>query len=126
MLGLCLFCLKTISGNHFTPYRVFGCAWKIWSNEKSFPLTVKRSHFSRKINYTLILPSNDFQDSDREREGEKKEYKGPKPISPQLHPTHQRERGATPPHTQTPVRSPPHFDEQRCRTRSTQPHLRPL
>ena len=63
---------------------------------------------------------------EREREGEKKEHKGPKPISPQLHPTHQRERDATPPHMQTLVQGPPHSDEQCHLTRSTQPHLHPL
>ena len=36
-----LFRLKMNSGKQFTPCYVFGCAWKIWSNGKSFPLTVK-------------------------------------------------------------------------------------
>ena len=107
------------------------CVWPRMENLvkwKIIYVDCKITHFSHKINYTLILPSNDFQDSQRERERgrEKKEHKGPKPISPQLHPTHQRERDATPPHTQTPVRGPPHSDEQRRRTRSTKPHLRPL
>ena len=41
LLRLRLFCLKSISGNYFTPYHAFGCAWKIWSNGQSFSLIVK-------------------------------------------------------------------------------------
>ena len=83
-LRLHLFRLKMDSGKQFTPYHVFGCAWKIWSNGKTFPLTVKRTHFSRKVNYTLILPLNDFQDSHRERERERRKSTGvrnPSPLS---------------------------------------------
>ena len=36
-----LFWLQTISGNNFTPHRVFGYAWKIEFSEKAFHLTVK-------------------------------------------------------------------------------------
>ena len=36
-----LFWLQTISGNHFTPHRIFGCAWKIKFSGKAFHLTVK-------------------------------------------------------------------------------------
>ena len=99
------------------------CVWLRMKNlvkRKIIFVDCKITHFSHKINYTLILPSNDFQDlqteREREREREKKEHRGSKPISPQLHPTYQRERDAAPPHTQTPIRGPPHSDEQRHRT----------
>ena len=36
-----LFWFQTISGYHFTPYRVSGCAWKIEFSRKAFHLTVK-------------------------------------------------------------------------------------
>ena len=39
---------------------MFGCAWKIWSNKKLFPLTVKYPPHTRKSFYTLILTSNYF------------------------------------------------------------------
>ena len=48
------------SGKQFTPCRVFGCAWKIWSNGKSFPSTVKYPPHKCKSFYTFILPSNHF------------------------------------------------------------------
>ena len=59
-LRLRLFWLKMDSGKQFTPYRVFGYAWKIWLNGKSFPLTIKYPPHTRKSFYTLILPSNHF------------------------------------------------------------------
>ena len=72
----------------------------------------KITHFSRKINYTLILTTNDFQDSEREREREReRESKGvwnPSPLSStprtneretQLHPT--RRRRSEVPHNPT-------------------------
>ena len=57
---MCLFQLKMYSGKQFTPCRVFGCAWKIWSNGKSFPSTVKYPPHKCKSFYTFILPSNHF------------------------------------------------------------------
>ena len=49
------------SGKQFTPCCVFGCVWKIWSNGKSFSLTVKYPPHTRKSFYTFILPTNHFQ-----------------------------------------------------------------
>ena len=40
LLRLRLFWYKTISGNDFTPYCVFGYAWKIKFSGKAFQLTV--------------------------------------------------------------------------------------
>ena len=59
-LRLRLFWLKMDSEKQFTSCRVFGCTWKIWSNEKLFPLTVKYPLHTRKSFYTFILPSNHF------------------------------------------------------------------
>ena len=43
------------SGKQFTPYHVFGCAWKIWSNGKPFPLTVKYPPYKCKSFYLQII-----------------------------------------------------------------------
>ena len=69
---------KTISGNGFTPHCVFGCAWKIEFSGKQFHLTVCFMALTRKIFYTSIFPSNDFQtqtrrEREREREREHEE-----------------------------------------------------
>ena len=55
---MCLFQLKMYSGKQFTPCHVFGRAWKIWSNRKLFPLTVKWACLKCKIDYRSILPTN--------------------------------------------------------------------
>ena len=55
-----LFRLKMDWGKQFTPCCVFGCAWKIWSNRKLFPLTVKWACLKCKIDYRSILPTNHF------------------------------------------------------------------
>ena len=58
IIRLYLFRLQTISGNPFTPFRVFGCTWKIeffiYFDHKIRPLT-------RKMNAAFVLPSNHFQ-----------------------------------------------------------------
>ena len=74
-----LFCLKSILGNYFTRCCLFGCAWKFWSNGKSFPLIVKYGWLKCKIDYKSILPSKHFpkknknkkstEPREREREG---------------------------------------------------------
>ena len=70
IIRLYLFRLQTISGNPFTPFRVFGCTWKIeffiYFDHKIRPLT-------RKMNAAFVLPSNHFQAhrrAKRERESE--------------------------------------------------------
>ena len=91
LLRLRSFQLKTNSGITFTSLCVFGSNRKYGQMENQLHVDYKITHFSRKINYTLILSSNDFQDSERERERER-EHRIPKPISPQLHPlTNERE-----------------------------------
>ena len=60
-LRLHLFWCKTNSRNHFTLLCLFGYTWKIWSNRKSFLLTVKYPPHTRKSFYTFILPTNHFQ-----------------------------------------------------------------
>ena len=90
-----------------------------------------------KINYTLtiksptsavksITPSFYLQmisRTQRERERESIGVRNPSPLS-STHST-MRERCNSTPHTDAGLRSP-HSDEQRRRTRSTQPHLHPL
>ena len=51
--------------------------WKIQSNRKWFPLTVKYQAFKCKIIYTCILPSNDFRTQtlkEREKKSKKREW----------------------------------------------------
>ena len=60
-LRLHLFWCKTNSRNHFTLLCLFGYTWKIWSNRKSFLLTVIYPPHTRKSFYTFILPTNHFQ-----------------------------------------------------------------
>ena len=59
-------------GKYFTSWGVFGLAKKLkW---KSFSLIVKYQGLKCKIDYTCILPSNDFQfypNTERERERER-------------------------------------------------------
>ena len=55
-LGVHLFWLQTILGNHFAPYRVFGCARKI----------VLRFYF----HFKLFLDSDVERERERERERE--------------------------------------------------------
>ena len=50
-----MFWCKTISGNHFTLLCLFGCACKIWSNGKSFPLTIKYLPHIRKSFYLQTI-----------------------------------------------------------------------
>ena len=78
-LRLRLFCLKSISGNHFTPSCVFGCAWKIWSNGKSFSLTVKCGWLKCKIDYRSILPSNHFQEKKKKKTEPRERERGRSP-----------------------------------------------
>ena len=66
-----MFRRKSISRNHCTPCRVFGCTWKIWSNGKSFPLTVKCGWLKCKIDYRSILPSNYFKKKKHQTEKER-------------------------------------------------------
>ena len=70
-----LFHLKIISGNHFTPCHVFGCAWKFWSNRKSFSLTVKCAWLKCKIDYKSILPSNQFRKKKKKAPNQERERK---------------------------------------------------
>ena len=72
-LRLHLFWRKTISGNDFTPHRVFGCAWKIEFFEKAFHLTVNIMALTWKLFYISIFTSNHFwtqthKEGERERE----------------------------------------------------------
>ena len=76
-LRLHLFWRKTISGNDFTPHRVFGCAWKIEFSGKAFHLTVNIMALTRKLFYISIFTSNHFRtqtrrEREREREREKR------------------------------------------------------
>ena len=88
------------------------CVWLRMKNlvkRKIIFVDCKITHFSHKINYTLILPSNDFQDLQTERERRKSTgVRNPSPLSStprtneremQLHPT--RRRRFEVPHTPT-------------------------
>ena len=66
-----LFWRKTISGNDFTPHRVFGCAWKIKFSGKAFHLTVCFMALTRKSFYISIFTSNHFRFLDMQRERER-------------------------------------------------------
>ena len=66
-----MFWSKTISGNDFTPHRVFGCAWKIKFSGKAFHLTVCFMALTRKLVYISIFSSNHFWVSDAQRERER-------------------------------------------------------
>ena len=68
-----LFWHKTISGNDFTPYCVFGCAWKIKFSGKAFQLTMCFMALTRKLVYISIFTTNHFRvlDAQRERERER-------------------------------------------------------
>ena len=68
------------------------CTWKIWSNRKSFPLTVKCGWLKCKIDYRSILPSNHFQKKNNRTTPKERELKhehtphmvqNPSPSSPQ-------------------------------------------
>ena len=68
-----MFWSKTISGNDFTPHRVFGCAWKIEFSGKAFHLAVNIMALTRKLFYISIFTSNHFRtQTRREREREKR------------------------------------------------------
>ena len=72
-LRLRLFWRKTISGNDFTPHRVFGCAWKIEFSGKAFHLAVNIMALTLKLIYISIFTSNHFRTQmHRERERERK------------------------------------------------------
>ena len=65
--------------NHFTPSCVFGYAWKIWSNGKSFSLTVKCGLLKCKIDYRSILPSNHFQEKKKKKTEPRERERGRSP-----------------------------------------------
>ena len=100
-----MFWCKTISGNDFTPYCVFGCAWKIKFYGKAFPLTVCFMALTWKLVYIFIFTTNHFRVSDaqreRERERERERVTDPPKIDRTLAPAppsrshHHRDR--TPP-----------------------------
>ena len=108
-----LFRLKSISGNHFTHCRVFDCVWKIWSNGKSFLLTVKSSTLAVKsislsFYLQMISRSHRQREREREREGEREEraqgFETHRPLAPPHTPT--RERRSSTQHTDAGSRSP--------------------
>ena len=91
------------------------CVWLRMKNlvkRKIIFVDCKITHFSHKINYTLILPSNDFQDlqteREREREREREEraqgFETHLPSAPPHTPT--RERCSSTPHADADSRSP--------------------
>ena len=73
-----LFWRKTISGNDFTPHRVFGCTWKIEFFGNQFHLTVCFMALTRKLVYIFIFTSKHFRVSNAEREKEEKVANPPK------------------------------------------------
>ena len=106
-----LFRLKSISRNHFTPCRVFGCVWKIWSNGKSFLLTVKSPTSAIKsitLSFYLQMISRTYKQREREREREREEraqgFETHLPSAPPHAPT--RERCSSTPHADADSRSP--------------------
>ena len=81
---LCLFWRKTISGNDFTPHRVFGCAWKIEFSGKAFHLAVNIMALTLKLIYISIFTSNHFwTQTHKEGEREREEITGTLPHAPQ-------------------------------------------
>ena len=67
-LRLRLFQLKMNSGITFTPLCVFGFNKNYGQMENQLHVDCKITHFSHKTNAAFILPSNEFQDLERERE----------------------------------------------------------
>ena len=66
-----MFCLQMISGNHFTPFFVFGSYRKLGQTEFIFRVDYKIHCPGHKIILGFILPSNDFHPrkiEERERE----------------------------------------------------------
>ena len=78
-LRLCLFWLKRILGNHFTPAYVFGKHRKLRQTEINFRVDCKITLPSRKWISVSILPSNDFhprkiEERERERNNKKRSH----------------------------------------------------
>ena len=72
-----MFWCKTISGNNFTPHRVFGCTWKIEFSGKAFHLAVNIMALTRKLFYISIFTSNHFWTQtrrERERKRERRDH----------------------------------------------------
>ena len=65
-----MFQLKTNFEITFTPLYVFGSNRKYGQIENQLHIDCKITHFSCKTNAAFILPSNEFQDSQTERERE--------------------------------------------------------
>ena len=123
LLRLRLFWYKTISGNDFTPYCVFGYAWKIKFSGKAFQLTVCFMALTWKLVYTFIFTTNHFRVPDVQREGEGERKKRelpihPKPIAPQHRCRHISR-------TTTEIVSPPKTDPPRPIHRRSH-HPRPI
>ena len=94
-----MFWRKTISGNDFTPHRVFGYAWKIEFSGKAFHLAVNIMALTRKLFYISIFTSNHFQTQtrrEREREREREEIIGTLPHT-ELHPLPHAKRSQSSP-----------------------------
>ena len=76
VVRLRLFQLKPNSEITFTPLCVFGFNRKYSQLKNQLHVDYKNTNFSRKSNAALILPSNDFQDSQREKERERESTGG--------------------------------------------------
>ena len=70
-LRLRLFWRKTISGNHFTPHCVFGCAWKIEFFGKTISFDREYYGFDPEIVLHFYFHFKPFPDSDAQRERER-------------------------------------------------------
>ena len=85
---------------------VFGCARKIGSNGKSFPLTVKYALWPCKTISVCILPSNQFRPKKtEERETTRKKDRTPAPASSRHLKHHEDHTPAPTRRTPAPVRS---------------------
>ena len=76
VVRLRLFKLKPNSEITFTPLCVFGFNRKYGQLKNQLHVDCKNTNFSCKSNAALILPSNDFQDSQREKERERESTGG--------------------------------------------------
>ena len=81
-----MFQLKTNFGITFTPLCVFGSNRKYGQMENQLQFDRKITHFSYKTNFAFILPSNELQDSQRERaraHPQNPDHASPQPSSSQ-------------------------------------------
>ena len=122
-LRLSMFQLKTNFEITFTPLCVFGSNRKYGQMENQLHIVCKITHFSCKTNAAFILPSNEFQDSQTEREREPTH--APTNYTPLTH-THQPHFSSNPRTTLNSTHSPTPSSDHPAKPRPAQIVLPPL